>query len=501
MKTNKIYLLPLIVAGALTLSTFSAAADSPTDQEIADAIEFSLINDPYASPNDTDVTVTEGVATLEGTVSSIQAKTRTAEIAETRRGVRSVVNLIKVKPRPVADEKLEKRITQALRWDPVAREQEVTIEVSDGTVNLRGLASSPGAKREVARVVSGIRGVTAVSNFIEVDSSAERDDQEIQAHIVKRWRWHTYIDPKSLEITVTDGKVSISGEVGTSSEKRLLQELADIMGVEEVDASKLTVNPADRDESQRKRRNLARADEEIAQALKDAWAHDPRILGFEPALTVKKGFVTLRGDVSTLAAKNAAAQVAHNTPGVNLVHNYLKVRPETPSRSDEAIANDIRKALVNDPGSDAYEISVQVRNGNVILRGDIEEPWEKVRANVIVAGVDGVKTIRNRLEFEDDFFGDDDRLLGGEHLFSGTNGLPSRDEESVKARIEHELRWDTRFRDANIGVEVERGVVTLRGNAPNPSVKNTATTIAIRAGARSVTNRIELLPNLKAVQP
>ena len=258
------------------------------------------------------------------------------------------------------------------------------------------------------------------------------------------------------------------------------------------------MNPRERDKTQKTPRNLARSDEQIAEAIRDGWAHDPRVFSFEPELTVKKGFVTLRGKVVSLAAKNAAAQVARNTPGANLVQNHLKVRPKTPSRDDLAITDDIRKALVEDPGTDAYEIGVQVRDGNVILRGDIEEPWEKVRANVVVAGVDGVKTIKNRLGFEYDFFGDADNVLGGELLFSGGNGLPLVDEESIKARIEHELRWDTRFQDANITVEMRRRVVTLRGNAQNPSVRNDATVVAIQAGARSVANRIELLPKLDA---
>jgi osmotically-inducible protein OsmY len=498
MKTIQNYARLFISTGLVTfLSTF-ATADVPTDEAIAAAIEVSLFNDPYAAPNDTEISVIDGVATLQGTVSSIQASSRTAAIAESRRGVRSVVNLIKVEPRPVANEELKERVARALRWDPVAKQQEVTVEVTDGSIKLRGLASSIGAKREVARVASRVRGVKAVSNFIEVDFGAPRTDDEIQAHIVKRWRWHTYIDPDNLRIDVKDGVVVVSGAVGTSSERQATVHLAEVAGVKDIDASKLSVNPRERDKTQKTPRNLARSDEQIAEAIRDGWAHDPRVFSFEPELTVKKGFVTLRGKVGSLAAKNAAAQVARNTPGANLVQNHLKVRPKTPSRDDLAITDDIRKALVEDPGTDAYEIGVQVRDGNVILRGDIEEPWEKVRANVVVAGVDGVKTIKNRLGFEYDFFGDADNVLGGELLFSGGNGLPLVDEESIKARIEHELRWDTRFQDANITVEMRRRVVTLRGNAQNPSVRNDATVVAIQAGARSVANRIELLPKLDA---
>ncbi|MGK0189795.1 MAG: osmotically-inducible protein OsmY, partial [Verrucomicrobiales bacterium] len=218
MKTIQNYTKRFIATGLAVLTTFAATAGVPADEKIADAIEFSLFNDPFAAPNNTNVTVADGVATLEGTVTSIQAKTRTAAIAESRRGVRSVVNLIKVEPRPVADDDLKERIARFMRWDPVAKRQEVTVEVSDGTVDLRGQASSLGAKREVVRGVSGVRGVKELNNFIEVDFGAERTDEEIKAHIIKRWRWHTYIDVDSLRIDVTEGKVVVSGVMGTSAE-------------------------------------------------------------------------------------------------------------------------------------------------------------------------------------------------------------------------------------------------------------------------------------------
>ena len=239
MKTIQNYARLFISTGLVTfLSTF-ATADVPTDEAIAAAIEVSLFNDPYAAPNDTEISVIDGVATLQGTVSSIQASSRTAAIAESRRGVRSVVNLIKVEPRPVANEELKERVARALRWDPVAKQQEVTVEVTDGSIKLRGLASSIGAKREVARVASRVRGVKAVSNFIEVDFGAPRTDDEIQAHIVKRWRWHTYIDPDNLRIDVKDGVVVVSGAVGTSSERQATVHLAEVAGVKDIDASKL----------------------------------------------------------------------------------------------------------------------------------------------------------------------------------------------------------------------------------------------------------------------
>lgn len=57
------------------------------------------------------------------------------------------------------------------------------------------------------------------------------------------------------------------------------------------------------------------AETEIAQAVHDAFVHDRRVLSFEPIVTIQGGTVTLAGTVSSLAAKRAAEQNAHNVLG------------------------------------------------------------------------------------------------------------------------------------------------------------------------------------------
>ncbi|MCB1096700.1 MAG: BON domain-containing protein [Verrucomicrobiae bacterium] len=336
---------------------------------------------------------------------------------------------------------------------------------------------------------------------MRIDFGAERTDEEIVASIINRWRWQTYVKPRSLRLEVKDGQAVIRGRIGSPALRRSVIRLAEqVSGVKSVDSDGLEVVPADFDDTQRSMASLKRPDGEIEEAIRDGLAHDPRVFSFVPDVEVKNGFVTLRGKVATLAAKNAVAQVARNTPGTRIVHNYLKVRNDKPLRDDSEIADEIRAAFKEIPGTDAYKIDVQVRDGNVTLRGEVEELWERVRAGVVVTGIEGVKTLKNRLEVEDgfiDLFEDDTGWNGSgiPNLRSGSVDQELLDDDQIEEKIEHELRWDTRFAGAEIAVKVTGRTAALRGNAPNPTVRNLVVALAYRAGAIGVTTNIEIFPN------
>ena len=69
-----------------------------SDNSITDAIEDEIMLDQSVVLNDIDISTLDGVVTLTGQTSTLLAKDRAARIAETVKGVRSVINRIEVKP-------------------------------------------------------------------------------------------------------------------------------------------------------------------------------------------------------------------------------------------------------------------------------------------------------------------------------------------------------------------------------------------------------------------
>lgn len=84
-----------------------------------------------------DIDTEQGIAALSRSVDNVLAKSRAARVASTVKGVRSVVNRIKVQPdKPRSDEEIRQDVTQELAADPAADSYELAAEVDDGVVAL-----------------------------------------------------------------------------------------------------------------------------------------------------------------------------------------------------------------------------------------------------------------------------------------------------------------------------------------------------------------------------
>ena len=79
--------------------------------------------------------------------------------------------------------------------------------------------------------------------------------------------------------------------------------------------------------------------------------------------------------------------------------------PKGYTRSDERIREDINERLTDHPDIDASEIEVQVQNGEVVLRGTVDERHTKHLAEDLASRVFGVKDVRNEIRVNRGFWG------------------------------------------------------------------------------------------------
>ncbi len=104
--------------------------------------------------------------------------------------------------------------------------------------------------------------------------------------------------------------------------------------------------------------------------------------------------MTLRGEVSNIAARRAAAQDARNTVGVWEVHNRLTVRrPDSPD--DRELASAIRGGLERDSLVKGSDVRVSAHGGTVYLDGTVDSFLEKREAEDVAARISGVEDIKN----------------------------------------------------------------------------------------------------------
>jgi osmotically-inducible protein OsmY len=110
-----------------------------------------------------------------------------------------------------------------------------------------------------------------------------------------------------LDITISQGLVSLAGRVRTSAIKEIAELLVhQLPGVRAV-------------------RNDLVADPEVVRAVADAFAADPELGPACPIIEARDGMVILVGDVPTEAAARRAVDVASEVPLVASVTSHLKV--------------------------------------------------------------------------------------------------------------------------------------------------------------------------------
>jgi osmotically-inducible protein OsmY len=447
----------------------------PQGQEIEDpaiqaAVEHEYLVDSTVPFHSTELEVAGGIVTLSGSVDTILARRRAVEIAQTIKGVRSVVDNLEVEPGPRSDEELQRDVEWAILTDPVADSYEIEVSVKDGMVTLDGTVDSWQEKRLVRRVAEGVRGVKDVESTITFEIPAGRPDPEVEAEISKRLKWDAWVDDGLITVTVENGRAGLSGVVGSDIERSRAIGNAWVPGVEEVDASGLEVRWWARDQMRREKYER-KSDAQIAEAVKGAFLYDPRVLSFEPAVRVDDGVVTLSGVVDNLEARRAAEEDARNTVGVALVRNHLRVRPAN-DVADGEITLRVQRAFRRDPLINRFEVGVTTFGGEISLAGEVESWVEKSHAEDLAARVEGVVEVHNNLRVDEppEFVTD----------------------HRVQEDIEGQLFWSPFVDSDEVHVAVDNRVATLTGTVETWAEYSWAEENAREGGALSVRNNLKV---------
>jgi osmotically-inducible protein OsmY len=463
----------MILLGLMWVATPLGAANSPENLDDADikaAIESQILADEMAPFHSIDVTVTDGIATLAGSVDTIAEGRRAVMLSEAIKGVRSVVDRLEVTPVARSDDQIRRDVERALLMDAAADSYEIHVSVDDGVVTLQGTVESWPERDITVRVAEDVKGVKEVRSQIAVDFATERPDYEIAAEVEKRLQWDTRVDEGLIEVRAEDGVVKLSGFVGSAIERSRAAADAWVAGVEQVDTDDLRVEWWARDEAQRAKL-VMKSDEEVERAVEDAFLYDPRVLSFNPDVEVSNGVVTLSGVVDNLEAKRAAERDAENTVGVVHVRNHLRVRPDLELTDDE-LEDRVEQALLLDPFVDRFDIGISVYNGRAYLSGTVDRSFDKWHAESVAAGVEGVVDVANNLMV----------LRTPVH----------RSDFQIELDIEDELRWSP-FVDADeVNVDVTDGVATLTGTVDTWNERAWAAENAREGGADSVNNELKV---------
>jgi osmotically-inducible protein OsmY len=481
-----------------------APPEAPDDQDITRAVARELAMDGSVAVDGIEIATRAGAVTLTGEVAHLLARERATRLAELVKGVREVDNRLRVVPGTTrADDSLRLDVESALHADPATASHRLAVAVESRAVTLTGTVPSWAARQLAVYVASGVKGVTELHDRIQIAHQRTRSDREIEDEIARRLRWDALIDASAIHLDVERGQVRMHGAVGSAAERTRAFHDAWVTGVSAVDHSALEVQWWLR-ERERVRPDdvpVARPDEAVEQAIRDAAHHDARVSGFRVEPEVTAGIVLLRGTVDHLEARRAAEQLARNIAGVVAVKSYVKVSPRKPV-ADAALADLVLGALLRNPITAEHELRSAAAQGVVTLTGTVDRYFEKVEAENVAENVPGVIEVQNQLEVRHT----PHAFVYEPYLYphypqpadTWSHYIPTeqtRTDTQIRATIAEELAW-TPFLDAReLTISVLDGRATLIGNVGSWRERQVATDNAFEGGAIAVINRLGVREN------
>jgi osmotically-inducible protein OsmY len=122
---------------------------------------------------------------------------------------------------------------------------------------------------------------------------------------------------------------------------------------------------------------------------------DPEVVAKHIWVTAVDGAVTLAGHVMTIHEKHVAVRAAERVDAVRAVADDIEVRePSLHERADDEIAEEIANLRGwHTPIPDS--VAVQVRDGRVILHGQVESAAQRDTAENAVRPLTGVRVVDN----------------------------------------------------------------------------------------------------------
>ncbi len=371
----------------LAIATAATMAPRPNDGLTAD-VRHELARGLVTNNLELGIEDDNGIIVLTGTVPDLFSQKRAVERTKLVVGVRAVVDRMKLQMEPIDDQALRDDLVAALHTDPLTRNEGIGVAVKDGVVTLTGTVSSEQRRAQAVRIAERGDSVTRVVNGLQVAYAFDRSDPAIRADVISELRWDPHVDADLTMVAVHDGVVTLSGLVGSTTERDRITEDAWIAGVRAVDSNRLTVNSLFGDYDLRHEPFPVRSDGAIAQTIQQASGLDPRLLYSDLEPEVVAGVVTLMGQVNDEPARQAALELARDTVGVvqvdddlHIVKNQAEAAPLTlgwrelwpgwTSLRDGLAAAEIRQELRWDPALAADHVKVRVVDGHALLTGRV----------------------------------------------------------------------------------------------------------------------------------
>ncbi len=213
----------------------------------------------------------------------------------------------------LTDEELTERIKQALLLDGRLSSQPIEVSTTDGFVCLKGIVQSHQRKRAAMDIAASFQGTRGVVAELTVEPPRSISDERVAEHVRAALDAHADITPETILVSVSDGVVTLKGNVFSDWERVVAEDVAiSSRGVRGI-YNLLTVNRTE---------NIK--DRALDRDIEAALSYTRGLREANIRVAVSGDTVVLAGEVSELWQKEMAETVVRRFP-VSEISNEIVV--------------------------------------------------------------------------------------------------------------------------------------------------------------------------------
>ncbi|WP_184550668.1 BON domain-containing protein [Mucilaginibacter sp. FT3.2] len=209
------------------------------------------------------------------------------------------------------DRDLQKDVQDAIKWDPLLKNTQITVLADDGLITLSGIVKSYLDKSQVEAVTKSVYGVKAIIAHMTVNLAThdEVSDEDIAKNVLAAFKLN-WVPYDRIQIKVEDGHVTLDGEMEYNFQKETAtKSVSSVKGVKVFTNNVILIAETP---NQLEKKNVEHA------LLRYSATVDQNI-----RVKVENNTITLSGTVQSFYQKEEAEKIAWNAPGVLMVNNEL----------------------------------------------------------------------------------------------------------------------------------------------------------------------------------
>jgi osmotically-inducible protein OsmY len=209
---------------------------------------------------------------------------------------------------------LQKKVLDALDWEPSLDATRIGVAASGGVVTLTGMVPSYADRWTAERVVKQMTGVKGLANDLEVrlPGDARRSDTDLASAAVKALEWDVQVPHQRIKLRAADGWITLEGQVEWQFQReaaeRAVRHLLGVKGVSNQITLMVRVTPTD-----------------LKNRIQEALKRNAELEARQIRVETRGGTVVLDGAVRSWAERDEAERAVWAAPGVTAVEDHLAV--------------------------------------------------------------------------------------------------------------------------------------------------------------------------------